>query len=343
MPESEVDGVRTAALLHDIGKLAVPEHILAKPGVLTPEESQKMRSHAEVGAEIIANVPFPYPVAPLILSHHERWDGRGYPEGLRETAIPLGARIIAIVDHFDALTSERPHRTAVTHDEALAVLQREAGHGLDPHAVRTFIDILPELLAEVHRNQLRLPLRGPAPSSPLQLQRPSVLGDIALAHREIYALYQIAQTMGTSLGVSDHGSHRIETDDPDSVLGLRSLPQHGGNRYAAVLFRHRNRRAAARRLVSAERQGADRMGARNRRSLVNARPSEDLEAGHVTEPTALQSILSCPLIFGDRYPERWPCYHLHRVSIGTTIADCSTRCGTGGGRGQQLDRLRADP
>ena len=79
---AEIQGVKTAALLHDIGKLAVPEHILSKPGPLTQEEFQKIRIHPQVGAEIIAAVPFPYPVAPLILSHHERWDGKGYPQGL---------------------------------------------------------------------------------------------------------------------------------------------------------------------------------------------------------------------------------------------------------------------
>src|SRR5438045_4133436 len=98
MSKRDVQGVQTAALLHDIGKLAVPEHILAKPGPLTPEEFQKVRVHPQVGAGIISGVPFPYLVAPLILSHHERWDGRGYPAGLREHDIPLRARILSIVD-----------------------------------------------------------------------------------------------------------------------------------------------------------------------------------------------------------------------------------------------------
>jgi putative nucleotidyltransferase with HDIG domain len=97
MSDNEIQGVKTAALLHDIGKLAVPEHILSKPGPLTQEEFQKIRIHPQVGAEIISGVPFPYPVAPLILSHHERWDGKGYPAGLLGDAIPLGARILSVV------------------------------------------------------------------------------------------------------------------------------------------------------------------------------------------------------------------------------------------------------
>ena len=101
--EQEIQGVKTAALLHDIGKLAVPEHILSKPGPLTQEEFQKIRIHPQVGAEIISAVPFPYPVAPLILSHHERWDGRGYPQGLRAEDIPL------LVDHFLERLSAEGH------------------------------------------------------------------------------------------------------------------------------------------------------------------------------------------------------------------------------------------
>src|SRR5690349_1527427 len=102
MAETDVQAVKTAALLHDIGKLAVPDHILAKPGPLTPEEFQKVQAHPQVGASIISTIPFPYPVAPLILSHHERWDGRGYPSGLKGEEIPLGARILFLVDYFVA-------------------------------------------------------------------------------------------------------------------------------------------------------------------------------------------------------------------------------------------------
>ena len=112
MPADEVEAVKVAALLHDIGKLAVPEHILTKPGRLTAKEFGRVRIHPIVGAEIIKAVPFPYPVAPFIRSHHERWDGAGYPDGLQGEETPLGARVLSVVDYFDALSSVRPYHAA---------------------------------------------------------------------------------------------------------------------------------------------------------------------------------------------------------------------------------------
>ena len=210
LPPNAVQGVKTAALLHDIGKLAVPEHILSKPGPLTQEEFQKIRIHPQVGAEIIASVPFPYPVAPLILSHHERWDGKGYPNGLSGTNIPIGARILTIVDYYDAVTTERPYHKAMNHESAVALLKHEAGRALDPALVQTFIDLLPKMMAELDA----LPEDGQQPAQaastgdvPAGLVTStngrSAYENIALAHREIYALYEIAQTMGTSLGLTD--------------------------------------------------------------------------------------------------------------------------------------------
>src|SRR5213594_4526345 len=166
MPDTEIQGVKTAALLHDIGKLAVPEHILSKPGPLTQEEFHKIRIHPQVGAEIIAAVPFPYPVAPLILSHHERWDGKGYPQGIAGDAIPVGARILTIVDYYDAVTTERPYHKALSHDSAIGLLRHEAGRALDPKLVPLFIEMLPALGAELGAESTQVEEAEPAAMLP---------------------------------------------------------------------------------------------------------------------------------------------------------------------------------
>jgi len=142
LSEPEIQGVRTAALLHDIGKLAVPEHILSKPGPLTQEEFQKVRIHPQVGAEIIAAVPFPYPVAPLILSHHERWDGQGYPLGLKGENIPFEARVVAVADAFHAMISNRPYRRAIAQRDAMEILRAGRGTQWDPQIVDSMIAML---------------------------------------------------------------------------------------------------------------------------------------------------------------------------------------------------------
>ena len=168
LPRPEIQGIKTAALLHDIGNLAVPEHILSKPGPLTPEEFQKIRIHPQVGAEIIAAVPFPYPVAPLIMSHHERWDGKGYPQGLAGGDIPLGARILTIVDYYDAVTTERPYHKALSYESAVGLLKHEAGRALDPKLVPLFVELLPSLIAELGPTK---PMRGRADAGGCRLRR----------------------------------------------------------------------------------------------------------------------------------------------------------------------------
>src|SRR5437588_4223798 len=134
-PPDDVEALRAAALLHDIGKLAVPEHIISKPGRLTPEEFEKMKIHPIVGAEILQRVHFPYPVVPIVRSHHERWDGSGYPDGLQGEEIPIGARILATVDCLDALASDRQYRRALPLDEAMKKVASESGVSFDPNIV----------------------------------------------------------------------------------------------------------------------------------------------------------------------------------------------------------------
>ncbi len=319
MKENEIQGVKTAALLHDIGKLAVPEHILSKPGPLTPEEFQKIRAHPKVGADIVSSVPFPYPVAPLILSHHERWDGKGYPSGLKGEEIPLGARILSVVDYFDALMAERPYHKAMSFEAAISLLQQEAGKGLDPTVVDKFIELLPVLQAEAAT--LEQSMRKPVPAAEPTLGQPAtgltpepskknVFDDIALAHREIYALYEIAQAMGTSLGVSDTMaliSAKLSNLVPFSCAALFLFDEEGETlrcRFATGTDADIIQQVSVR-----SGEGLTGWVARNRRPLVNARPSADLEAAGLKTATQLQSALVCPLLYNERFIGTLSVYH----------------------------------
>jgi diguanylate cyclase (GGDEF)-like protein/putative nucleotidyltransferase with HDIG domain len=322
MTENEIQGVKTGALLHDIGKLAVPEHILSKPGPLTQEEFQKIKVHPQVGAEIIAAVPFPYPVAPIILSHHERWDGKGYPAGLKGEEIPLGARILAVVDYYDALTSERPYHKAMTSEAAVGLLTQEAGKALDPDLVTRFIEMLPTMHAEAEatpqsvRTLSLAPVQGdrgrPAAGFSSEPTTKSVFDDIALAHREIYALYEIAQAMGTSLGVADTMaliSSKLSSLVPFSCCAL--FLHNEETETLRCRFATGTDAEIVQNLTMRNGHGLTGWVARNRRPLVNARPSADLEAGGLeSTATALQSALVCPLVINERFIGTLSVYHI---------------------------------
>jgi diguanylate cyclase (GGDEF)-like protein/putative nucleotidyltransferase with HDIG domain len=322
MSDLETQGVKTAALLHDIGKLAVPEHILSKPGPLTQEEFQKIRIHPQVGAEIISAVPFPYPVSPLILSHHERWDGKGYPQGLKGEEIPLGARILSVVDYYDALTSDRPYHKAMAPEAALALLRQEAARALDPTVVQLFLEMLPSLAAaepeeaggKAHRLSLDTTSDLGRPAAGFQHESGkgnTVFEDIAHAHREIYALYEISQTMGTSLGMADTMaliSSKLTNLVPFSACAL--FLYHEEDETLQCRFATGVESEVIGTMVVGSGQGLTGWVSRNRRPLVNARPSADFEAAGLGErATTLQAAIVAPLVFGDRFIGTLAVYH----------------------------------
>jgi putative nucleotidyltransferase with HDIG domain len=147
--QNQLQALEAAALLHDTGKLGIPEHILNKPGKLTKGEFDKMKEHAKLGADILSSIEFPYPVVPIVRHHHENWDGGGYPDGLKGTAIPIGARILGVVDCFDALTSDRPYRPRMKDTEALRILLQRRATMYDPLVVDTFAGCWQRLLGEL--------------------------------------------------------------------------------------------------------------------------------------------------------------------------------------------------
>jgi putative nucleotidyltransferase with HDIG domain len=143
--DRQLKAIATAALLHDLGKLAIPEHILNKPGRLTQAEFEKMKRHADIGADLLSSVKFPYPVVPIVRHHHEHWDGSGYPSGISGTDIPLGARILSVVDCFDALTSDRPYRPRLSDEEAFNIIRDRRAKLYDPLVVDTFVRAYAEI------------------------------------------------------------------------------------------------------------------------------------------------------------------------------------------------------
>jgi len=315
LSSDETEALRAAALLHDIGKLAVPEQIISKPGRLTPEEFEKMKVHPLVGAEILERVAFPYAVAPIVRSHHERWDGSGYPDGLRREEIPIGARILAAVDCLDALASHRQYRPALPLIDAMAGVRERAGTWFDPRVVeildRRFVEL--EHLAQIEEKAGTLTglsktarvrrgaapaagfEKGPEPTTIGQADNTDFLTSIASARQEAQTMFELSQDLGVSLSLS-------ETLSLLSMRLRRLIPYD-----SIAVFVNRNGWLLPE-LVSGEnfrmlsslkiRVGEGLCGwvAENCKPIVNGNPQ--VEAGYVVDQekhTTLQSALAVPL------------------------------------------------
>jgi putative nucleotidyltransferase with HDIG domain len=201
--------IQAAALLHDTGKLAVPERILNKPGKLTDAEYETMKLHVDVGADILSSIDFPYPVVPIVRAHHENWDGSGYPRGLRGSDIPIGARILSVVDCYDALTSDRPYRAAMSDQQALAIIRARRGSMYDPAVVDVFEQVARDITPDVVTPQLQKALQqisravesAPAMAPPAAAATPVVEGPEALM-----ALVNLARIVDDGPSVADVAS-----------------------------------------------------------------------------------------------------------------------------------------
>jgi putative nucleotidyltransferase with HDIG domain len=228
LSEDETEALRAASVLHDIGKLAVPEHIISKPGKLTPEEFEKMKIHPIVGAEILEQVDFPYPVVPIVRAHHEKWNGSGYPSGLSGEAIPIGARILSAVDCLDALASDRQYRKALPLHEAMAKVNSEAGISFDPKIVA----ILQRNYVAWEQLARQQPLQAPPKlSTDIKVER-GLAPDAGFANAEAAAkispgtdsdgkLSDARQQAQTLSEISHSFAHRLTADDLFSLLALR--------------------------------------------------------------------------------------------------------------------------
>ena len=252
LPAEQMEALRAAAILHDIGKLAVPEHILSKPGKLTREEFEKVKIHPSVGADILERVRFPYPVADIVRAHHEKWNGAGYPAGLKGEGIPLGARILAVADSLDALISERPYHGAIPIEEAMIRLAAQAGLSFDPKVVKAFQARYEELEERLRAQAedptleaLQNPVRDslfpssekPSGSSNLSgPDHPAYLDTIAAARQEAQVLLELSQQLGNSLQLDEtlamvsSGLRRLVPFDSLAIYvtrGAHLIPRYG--------------------------------------------------------------------------------------------------------------------
>jgi diguanylate cyclase (GGDEF)-like protein/putative nucleotidyltransferase with HDIG domain len=308
----EIEALRAAALLHDIGKLAVPEHIISKPGRLTPEEFEKMKIHPVVGAEILERVQFPYPVVPIVRAHHEKWNGSGYPDGLKGEQIPVGARILSVVDTLDALASDRQYRPALPLDEAMRAIAAESGKAFDPRIVALLTEhylAMEELVLSqpgaAERQKLSTDVkveRGLEPAAGFEKQnaaepanRTTFLSSIAAARQEAQTLFELSHELGNSLRLDETLSvlsvrlKRLVPFDSIATYIVREdelVPEHvsGDN----------SRLFASLRIPMG--QGLSGWVAQNRKSIVNGNPS--VEPGYMNDPgrfSTLRSAISVPL------------------------------------------------
>ena len=195
----DLKNLETGALLHDIGKLAIPENILTKPGKLTVEEFERIKTHPDMGARILEPVQFHPSVIEIVRHHHERWDGSGYPDKLSAEGIPLGGRILAVADVYDAVTSDRSYRPGWTHERAVEYLQENAGSHFDPQIVQTFLQVLsenPQMCAVPAEDSVR------DPAIPLSPQE-ALTDDIGRASFEQAAVFEMARAVSATLGLSE--------------------------------------------------------------------------------------------------------------------------------------------
>jgi GAF domain-containing protein len=303
-------------VLHDIGKLAVPEHIISKPGKLTPEEFEKMKIHPIVGAEILEQVDFPYPVVPIVRAHHEKWDGSGYPLGLAGEAIPIGARILSAVDCLDALASDRQYRKALPLNDAMAKVASEAGTSFDPKVVailqRRYIELEklateqpmqapPKLSTDIKVVRGSAPDAGFAESAEPNVTLTAAASSLLLeAQQAAQELANVARTLGDSLRPEDVFAllairlKKLVPFDALAVYGLQNevlTPQYvSGENF---------------RLFSSLKipmgEGLSGWVAENHKAILNGNPS--VEPGYLNDPTkysTLRSALAVPIESGSR-------------------------------------------
>lgn len=299
LSQAEIDALRTGALLHDIGKLAVPDHILNKPGKLTQAEVEKTKIHPIVGAEILEKVGFHYPVVPTVKYHHEAWDGSGYPDGLTGTEIPLTARILCVADAYDTLRGARPYRKAIPRDDARKILRDQAGTRFDPGVVQMLIKNLTSIEAEIAREGLAYSEVASTEIHDSSESRPYA-EQIKQANREVFNLYELARDFSGSLTL-DETLHLFATKVrefvPFDTCALYVLDDEKRfatamnveGEYADLLVSRRVRVG----------QGATGFALKTRKAVQNVDPDLDFSYSQTELVEQYQTMAAVPLVSDD--------------------------------------------
>ncbi|MGE0705817.1 MAG: HD domain-containing phosphohydrolase, partial [Vicinamibacterales bacterium] len=298
--EKLIKAIEAAALLHDMGKLAVPEYILNKPGKLTAAEFEKMKLHAGVGADILSAIDFPYPVVPIVRHHHENWDGTGYPTGIKGTDIPIGARILSVVDCFDALTSDRPYRPKLSDEDALQILSQRRGTMYDPLIVDTFMRVYKEIAPPNTPNVPRQILREIANATQPVTSKPAGLHAGADATSDL-ALYDLTRALERPLRTREIAELTLRqlrraTRCAQSVLYLYDVATD--ELVARQALGDISARVIGTRMALGQR-ASGWVGA-NRLSILNSDPVLDLEEVAHTAGLRLRSCASTAVVHGDQ-------------------------------------------
>ncbi|HKV37104.1 MAG TPA: diguanylate cyclase [Pyrinomonadaceae bacterium] len=316
VPESELSALHAGALLHDIGKLAVPEYILNKPGKLTEAEFAKMKIHPTVGGDILKRVNFPYPVEDIVRYHHEKWDGSGYPKGLKGEQIPLIARIISVVDFYDATRCDRPYRKGMKREDSLALLNNMVGTAFDPRVVKKFAEHVEEFDRLIASEDIQEQVASASVIDTETSTKPDaglasdILGtpveeqsgfrSISEAQREVFALHEIAQTIGSSLNLSDTVTlvaNKLKAIVPFDSCVIFLVNERSGKAVAAHAVGEEAELFSSRRITIGE--GITGWAIANGRSMCNASPELDMVGISDEIVKRFRGVLVSPLVRDD--------------------------------------------
>jgi diguanylate cyclase (GGDEF)-like protein/putative nucleotidyltransferase with HDIG domain len=314
--DSDLRALHAGALLHDIGKLAVPEYILNKPGKLTEAEFAKMKIHPVVGGDILKRVNFPYPVEDIVRYHHEKWDGSGYPKGLKREQIPLIARIISVVDFYDATRCDRPYRKGMKREDSLRLLNNMVGTAFDPRVVQKFVEHVMEFdrlidSEDIQEQVASTPLADTQTSTKpdaglasdilgAPIEEPNGFRSISEAQREVFALHEIAQTIGSSLNLSDTVTlvaNKLKSIVPFDSCVIFLVDERSGKAVAAHAVGEEAEMFSSRRITVGD--GITGWVIANNRSMCNASPELDLVGVPDAIVKRFRGVLVSPLLRED--------------------------------------------